>query len=336
MNLFFISTLIIGQVFQDHATLRGHADTVLSVSFSADSKMLATGSYDRTIKLWNVSDASEIATLEGHDDRVHSAQFMPKSMALLSIDSGGRLLNWDLSDGKYKVKKSNELEKAGDADTIEIHPDGQTIAVTFVKFTGEFHLNGFGHGGVDFYDASRMEKICDYNNFYLINCVGFSPKGSIAAIGTGEGRILFFDYQKKQLVNQHLNLSREGEPIPATSIAFDPGKNVVAYGDGRDYSIKIWDFSANILLATLEGHIDPVSSIAFSHDGNLIVSGSDDKSIKIWSNGPYKEMKTLKSHNSAIASVAISPDDNYIASGSYDRTAMIWKIERPKGTKGPR
>jgi WD40 repeat protein/tRNA A-37 threonylcarbamoyl transferase component Bud32 len=77
---------------------------------------------------------------------------------------------------------------------------------------------------------------------------------------------------------------------------------------------------------TLEGHLNQVNSVAFSRDGNTIVSGSDDMTIRIWNMKAAKEIRILNGHTKWIYSVAISPDGKTIVSGSQDKTIKIWKL----------
>ncbi|KAF8594428.1 WD40 repeat-like protein [Ceratobasidium sp. AG-I] len=75
----------------------------------------------------------------------------------------------------------------------------------------------------------------------------------------------------------------------------------------------------------LEGHTDPVASVAYSHDGTRIVSGSRDKTIRIW-DGHTGQMvgKPLEGHTHWVTSVAYSRDGTRIVSGSEDKSIPIW------------
>ncbi|MFG3818211.1 WD40 repeat domain-containing protein, partial [Limnothrix redekei] len=78
---------------QEIATLQGHSGWVLSVSWSPDGKTLATGSFDKTVKLWNVASGQEIATLQGHSGGVSSVSWSPdgKTLATDSYDNTVKL-----------------------------------------------------------------------------------------------------------------------------------------------------------------------------------------------------------------------------------------------------
>jgi len=89
-------------------TLRGHKDSVLSMTFSSDGKRLATGSGDRTAKLWNAATGQELATLKGHADWVSSVTFSPDGKRL-ATGSGDRTVKlWDAATEKEVAARSKQ------------------------------------------------------------------------------------------------------------------------------------------------------------------------------------------------------------------------------------
>ena len=69
--------------------------------------------------------------------------------------------------------------------------------------------------------------------------------------------------------------------------------------------------------------------MAFSPDGQRIVTCSDDQTAKVWDSASGKELLTLKGHGGGVASVAFSPDGQRIVTGSADQTAKVWDSARP-------
>ena len=84
---------------------------------------------------------------------------------------------------------------------------------------------------------------------------------------------------------------------------------------------------------TLKGHEGWVTTVAFSPDGNWIVSGSEDKTLRIWDSHTGKQIRVFEGHSAALSSVAISPNSKKIVSGSWDHTLKIWNAGSGKNVK---
>jgi WD40 repeat protein len=80
---------------------------------------------------------------------------------------------------------------------------------------------------------------------------------------------------------------------------------------------------------TITGHTAGVNSVAFSPDGQHIVSGSRDKTLKIWDANNGKQLQTLTGHTGWVTSVSFSPDGQRIVSGNYDKTVKLWHASEP-------
>ena len=106
------------------------------------------------------------------------------------------------------------------------------------------------------------------------------------------------------------------------SVAFSPdGGHLVS---ASDKIVRIWNTATGELEDELEGHTNIVWSVAFSHNGCFIVSGSGDGTVRIWNTATWKTTYVLMGHRSGVRSVATSRNDWFVVSGSDDKTVHIW------------
>ncbi|KAH8802342.1 WD40-repeat-containing domain protein [Flagelloscypha sp. PMI_526] len=94
--------------------------------------------------------------------------------------------------------------------------------------------------------------------------------------------------------------------------------------------MRIWDTESGRQLRKLDGHGGLVASVAFSPDGNRIVSGSHDRSMRIWDTESGRQLRKHDGHGDSVSSVAFSPDGKFVVSGSHDESVRIWNVESGK------
>ena len=106
------------------------------------------------------------------------------------------------------------------------------------------------------------------------------------------------------------------------SVAFSPDGSRLA--SGSDCVVRIWNMATGELEDELEGHTNTVESVAFSHNGHFVMSGSWDKTVRIWNTAISQSTYMLTGHVAAVKSVAISRNDKFMVSGSKDTTVRMW------------
>ncbi|MCF3570105.1 serine/threonine protein kinase [Planktothrix agardhii 1806] len=285
-------------------TLTGHSSSVTSVAFSPDSRTLASGSWDRTIKLWDVHSQGQIATLTGHSDFVRSVAFSPDGRKLASGSEDKTIKLWDVhSQGKIATLTGH----SNHVPSVAFSPDGQTLASGSYKTIKLWDVQSQG----------KIATLTEHSNW--VRSVAFSPDGRTLASGSEDNTIKLWDVQSQGQIATLTGHSRW-----VRSVAFSPDGRTLASGSD-DKTIKLWDVHSQSQIATLTGHSNYVCSVAFSPDGRTLASGSDDKKIKLWDVQSQREIATLTGHSWYVLSVAFSPDGRTLASGSYDNRIKLWR-----------
>ena len=322
--------------------LRSHGDFVVSVAFSPDGKTLASGSADKTISLWDVSNPKTPvqlgAPLSGHGDWVFSVAFSPDGRTLASGSCGkfevfsplciqGEIILWDVSNPKASVQLGAPLRGHGDAvQSVAFSPDGKTLA------------SGSDDKTIILWDVSNPKIPVQLGaplrgHGDLVFSVAFSPDGKTLASGSGDSTIILWDVSNPQ-VSVQLGAPLSGHGGPVSSVAFSPDGKTLTSGSW-DNTIILWDVSnpqVSVQLgAPLSGHSNWVRSVAFSPDGKTLASGSDDKTIILWdvSNPkiPVQLGAPLSGHGNGVRSVVFSPDGKTLAStSSMDKTISLWDV----------
>lgn len=294
-------------------TLTGHLSSINSLAFSPNGETLASGSADRTVKLWNLDEAVQPVSLAGHSSLIDTVVFSPDGRTLASGSWDHSIKVWNLGTGLKKapfVSLSHNLcQHSGWITCIAISPDGHTLvsgsADQTIKIwnleTGNLCGTLAGHSGT----------VCS-----LI----MSQDGEILASGSADKTIKIW-----HLGSRNIQLTLKGHLDAVNSLTFSPSGQILISASA-DKTIKLWNLNKGTLLHTLNGHSEAINSVAINVQGNTLISGSADKTIKIWHPGSGELLHTLSGHSAGVTCVAISPDSRLIASGSQDKTIKIWQF----------
>ncbi|KAJ6023890.1 hypothetical protein N7540_004687 [Penicillium herquei] len=289
----------------EQQTLEGHSDWVRSVAFSADGRLLASGSSDHDIKLWETATGALQQTVNDSDE-VLSVAFSPDGLLLASgsVDKSVRI--WETATGKLQQTLSHH-----DAVfTVVFSPNGRLVGSGSSDAT--VYLWGIATGTL----YHRLE-----GHLSSVNSVAFSPDGRILASGSSDSTIKVWD-----VITGELQQTLEGHSSGIESIAFSPNGKLLASAS-HDKTFKLWKTDTGVLRHTLEDHSDYVVSAVFSSNWRLLASASDDNSIRLWDTETGALQQTLHGHSDLVCGLAFSPNGRLLCSGSFDRTVKLWDTE---------
>ena len=285
------------------ATLEGHTDNVWSVAFSPDGRTLASGSYDQTIRLWNVNTRHLLHTLTGHRNEVMSVAFSPDGQTLASASWDGTIRLWNPNTGK---PKRTLTEHTGGVASVVFSSDGQTLASSADQTIRLWNARTW-----------KLEKTLR-GHTDVIDAVAFSPDGQTLASGSRDATIRLWNPntgKPKRILIGHGNA--------ITRVAFSLDGRTLASGS-PDKTVRLWDPGTGTSKTTLAHRGGWATPVVFSLDGATLLIGG--RGISIWDTqtGAYKK-PLIRDIGADFFSVVFSRNGEMVASGSADGKVRLWK-----------
>jgi hypothetical protein len=288
-------------------TLSRHTNGVMAVAFSPDGKVLASGSKDRSILLWDTKTWQARGPLKGHTGPVMALAFSPDSAQLASVtDARDSCLirRWDVA----AARASGTLGGASiGMFGLAYSPDGQTLACG--GWDNEVHL---------FHQATGKEElVLPKVTERHLRCLSFSPDGKRLATG-GTGPTRLWEAQTGKEIPSNL----PDEMCPT----FLPDGATLAgwlYHEGR---VSLCTVPSGPIRATWRAHPKEIEGLAVSPDGRFLVSVGEGIAY-LWATADGRKVATLKGHDGIVYAAAFSPDGIELATaGMDDWTVRLWKL----------
>lgn len=290
-------------------TLKGHSSMVNAIAISPDGQLLASGSNDNTIKLWQLGTGKLLRHLgrwsSGHSSMVHSVAFSPCEQLLASGSWDNTIKLWDLNTSR---ENSTFTGHANWVNSVAFSPDGQLLASASADCTIKLW---------QVYTSREIQTLTGHSD--SVWSVAFSLDGQILASSSADYTIKLWNVYTGREIQ-----TLTGHSFFVNCIAFSPDGQLLASGSA-DCTIKLWHVHTGREIHTLTGHSNSVWSVAFSQNGQLLASGSWDNTIKLWHVDTGRQISTLTGHSNYVRSVAFSPDGQTLVSGSDDDTIKIWR-----------
>jgi WD40 repeat protein/serine/threonine protein kinase/tetratricopeptide (TPR) repeat protein len=297
-------------------TLHGHAHEIDALAFSADGRLLASGSYDTQVRIWDTTTGKErdVITL---GSRVNALAFTPDGRALF-IASGVT------SD----VRAYDVDNKVLGPQQVELRPwpvRGKPVRRLLVSADGRF-LFANSH-------PVRVHAVAGGKLVATVNLetpdLALTPDGRTVICAVG-GSIEMHGVQRdwdREAVKLLHRVEAHADEIARLTLSRD-GKTLVTLG--ADRTTKLWSLEGAgkppVLRATLKDHPAAVSDVALSPDGKQLFTAGLDRVIRAWEVPSMRLLGSLRGHAKEIYRLAVSPDGKQLASGGMDASVKVWDL----------
>jgi WD40 repeat protein len=328
----------------------GHAMRVDGIAFSPDGQLLASGSADNTIKLWDTASKREVRTLAGHNGGIKAVAFRPDGQWLASGAIDGNIKFWDVATGK----EMRNLSGNGSVTTVAFSPDGRWFAagnmerviklwdlkrepitltghsgfITSIAFSGDgrWLASGSADKTVKIWDAETGRELRTLmGHTDRITSVAFSPDGQWLATGSFDTRVRLWKvgvWREQQL--------QIGGAARILAVAFSPDGHTLISAD-LNKTIRLHDVTTGRELHTIAGarseDVLEAIAIAFSRDGNWLASSTGDKTIELRDVPTGRDVHTLTTHSYGVYATAFSSGGHWFATGGKENTVKLWEVE---------
>ena len=294
--------------------LRGHSAQVVSVVFSRDGKLIASGSWDHTVRVWDAFNGMELQCMVTHTDRVNSVALSPDNRWVVSGSDDGTVRIWDWrQDTERTCLKRNH----GPVHSVCIAPNGEIVAISS------------GDGTVTLWQVTSGEKICGISRpSHLYGSIAFTADGRYLIGADRDGTLWRWEFATAEEPSSHscVGLLNQHERQHARFVLNTPfvvtcNPDVLHVWDIRHGSAAIQTQSVDLR------HPEMRACFAVSQDGHSLAVGTGDGVLRMLRTATAHEDWQFRAHEDGVWSVAFAVDGQRVATGGgiLDPTIRVWR-----------
>jgi len=304
--------------FKLQNTLAEHNGLISRVVWSPDGNKLASSSFDRTIKLWDVDTGKCLQTLSGHTARVREVSWSPNGKFIASGSDDSTIRIWKVETGQLYHK----IPMVGVCFTIVWSLDSQMLAAGGMRDDPSILFWSIR-------DKKRLIPEGLEEHYGQINTLALSSSTLILASGSHDNTIRLWEKETNKLVAKSRGILK-GHSSDVLSVTWSPDGQLLASGS-YNRTIRIWNPQTGRTIFVLEGHTGSVNCVRFSYDGKLLASKSSDGTVRLWRCDTWETVTVLEepTHKSLPFGLAFHPNAPILATlGEEDTIIRIWEINQ--------
>ena len=358
------------------ADFHAHWAEVESIGFLADGERLVTGSNDGTARVWSLQDLPPTTPVDGPTPELKETFFAPLAFAvdpecnrLAVFDFFGSLRIWNADLCRYVMQPFQIRRSDSSGDLVAFARNGSSLATFDKKAIRVLEISNDGKklqqrsqssynvppksvaisadgevvavirsdGVVAIHDVSqRLNRVLPTGDDDLVTCMAFATEEALLAVGTQNGKVMVFDVAAEPTVRRTQSLGNSS----VSALAFSPDTDTLATGT-ESGAIRMWNTRGEEESADFSGHEDKVYSLAFSHNGEILVSGGGDPDgldasplkwgtpglVKFWDVSTGQLRARFSAHETAVFRAEFLPDDIRLVTTGGGSGVYIWDVE---------
>jgi WD40 repeat protein len=297
-------------------SLSGHTQGVISVAYSPDGRLLASGDEGGEVRVWNVPDGTPRFVLPALEGEAYALAFSPDGKFLLTAaaQSNGDINIWNAEtgkpDGDLKGHTSGVYEVSFGSDGKTLVSGGRDATIRIWDFAARHELRGI-----------------PVPNAQWLRSVVVSAGGKIAVGSGGEGGKVSLWGSDGQLVQMF--------DTRAGPLCFSPDGRLLAGTTWLEGRVTIWDVNTGEKVGTWKAHEGVANGVAFSRDGRFLATAGGDGFVRLWDVATQHELKNLQQEGHAYQ-LAFAPDGVTLATtGKDNRLIKLWDVSFLRALKLP-
>ncbi len=316
------------QTGKEISLFKGDRQDIKGVAFSKDGRFLVSANSAGGIARWNATTGELHSIFVKENVRsLNTAVFSADGTKLVSVSRPHYEIQvWNLSGGTTPpiITDIDQDLKGGQLSSIALSPDRRFLATAIHEWKKVYPIQMWNA-----VTGKRLLTLTGHTRW--IKSLAFSPDGKTLASCDQHGIIHLWD------LDTAITRATFKTPDAFYALSFAPNGKLLASGC-YDGSVRLWNVTAKqqglrgkigqyLPTLTLKGHKDDVSTLAFSPDGKMLLSGSDDGTIRAWDTITGRQQFICPGHTSEISELAASEERNALISvHSWKSQLLHWNI----------